>query len=188
MKFWILGNNPEKKQEEKDVLENLHNFFEGRERVLSAFNSEIFPVKIEGGGFSGKVSDHSNLKILIPEQMLHRLAKALAQVNAGNNLSIMIDVNKKENRITFKIKTGYYIELLTSETMKLLGSNQSKISKDENGENVSHLWITEVILVHCNIVNNNYNNWRVLYRFVPNKSFVQLLDISPKNFVFLKTF
>ena len=73
------------------------------------------------------------------------------------------------------------------ETMKLLGSIKNKITKDENGENVLHLEITEVLLVHCNIVNNNYQrDSRVLYTFIPNKSFIQLLNISPKNFIFLK--
>ena len=101
----------------------------------------------------------------------------------------MIYVNKIKNKITFKIKTGYYLELLTPETMKLLGSTNGKITKDENGENVSHLEITEVILVHCNIANNVYKqDSKVLCTFVPNKSFDQLLDISPKNFIFLKFF
>ena len=73
--------------------------------------------------------------------------------------------------------------------MKLLGSTKSKITKDENGENVPYLEITEVILIHCNVVNNSYQqNSRVLYTFVPNKSFGQLLDISSKSFIFLKTF
>ena len=73
--------------------------------------------------------------------------------------------------------------------MKLLESTKSKITKNENGENVPHLEITEVILVHCNVVNKNYQqNPRVLYTFVPNKSFCQLLDISPENFRVLKTF
>ena len=58
-----------------------------------------------------------------------------------DNLSIKIYRNKTENRITFKIKTGYYLELLTPETMKLLGSTKSKISKNKNGENVPHLEI-----------------------------------------------
>ena len=76
-----------------------------------------------------------------------------------------------------------------SETMKLLRSNKSKITKDKNGEYKPHLEITEVTLVHCNIVNNDYQqDSRVLYTFVPNKSFGQLLNISPKNFIFLKTF
>ena len=61
-----------------------------------------------------------------------------------------------ENRITLKIKTLYYLKLLTPETMKLLGSTKSKIKQDENGENMSYLEISGVVLVHCNIVNKNY--------------------------------
>ena len=69
--------------------------------------------------------------------------------------------------------------------MKLLGRFKSKITENENGENVPNLEITEVVLVHFNIVNNNYQrNSRVLYTFAPDKLFGQLLDISPKNFVF----
>ena len=73
-----------------------------------------------------------------------------------DNPSIRIYVNKIKNRITFKIKTGYYLELLTPETMKLLGRTKIKIAKDENGKNFLHLEITEVVIVYCNIVNNNY--------------------------------
>ena len=98
-------------------------------------------------------------------------------------------MNKTENRITFKIKNGYSLELLTKETMKLLGSTENKITKDKNGKNVPHLEITEVVLVHCNMVNNDYqHDLRVLYTFVPNKSFASLLDISTSNHIFLKTF
>ena len=94
-----------------------------------------------------------------------------------------------ENRVTFKIKNGYGLELLTPETMKLLGSSENKITKDKNGENVPHLEISEVVLVHCNIVNNDYQqDSRVLYTFVPNKPFGSLLEISPTNHIFLKTF
>ena len=106
----------------------------------------------------------------------------------ADNPSVKIYVNKIENRITFKIKTGYYLELLTPKTMKLLGSTKSKITKNENSENIPNLEITEVISVHCNIFNNYQWNSRVLYAFVPDKSVGQLLDISPKNFIFLKTF
>ena len=63
--------------------------------------------------------------------------------------SVQIYVNKIENRITFKIKKGYSLELLTPETMKLLGSTENKITEDKNGENVSYLEIAEVVLVHC---------------------------------------
>ena len=73
--------------------------------------------------------------------------------------------------------------------MKFLGSNENMIAKDKNGENVPHLEITEVVLVYCNSVNNDYQqDSRVLYIFVPNKPFVSFLEISPKNHIFLKTF
>ena len=73
--------------------------------------------------------------------------------------------------------------------MKLLGSTENKITKDKNSENVPHLETTEVVLVHCNIVNNEYQQYsRVLYMFVPNKWFGILLKTSPRNHIFLKTF
>ena len=110
----------------------------------------------------------------------------------GENIdkpSVQIYVNKIKNRITFKIKDGYSLQLLTPETMKLLGSTKNKITKDKNSENVPHLEITEVVLVHFNIVDNDYQqDSRVLYTFVPNKLFSSLVEISPTNHIFLKTF
>ena len=103
-----------------------------------------------------------------------------------NKPSVQIYVNKIENTITFKIKDGYS---LIPEPIKLLGSTKSKISKDKNGENVPHIETTEVVLVHCNMVNNEYQQYsRVLYTFVPNKPFGSVLDTSPTNHIFLKTF
>ena len=73
--------------------------------------------------------------------------------------------------------------------MKLLKSTKIKVTKDKNSENVPHLENTEVVLILCNVVNNGYQqDSRVLYKFLPNKSFGQLLDISPKKLIFLKTF
>ena len=80
----VKPKNPEKKQQQEDVLKNLHNLFEARERVLNTFDTKILPIKFEGTGFSDKVSDHSNLKILTPKQMVQRLPIALAQVKSGN--------------------------------------------------------------------------------------------------------
>ena len=101
---------------------------------------------------------------------------------------IEIFVSKNENRITFKIKNGYYLELLTPETMKLLGSTESKITGEKNGENIPHLETVEVVLIDCNVVNNNYQeNSRILYTFVPNKPFGSFVDISPSSYIFLKT-
>ena len=102
-----------------------------------------------------------------------------------DNPSIRICGNKIENRVTFKIKTVYYLELLTTETIKLLGSTENKITKDKNGENVPHLEIAEVVLVQCNIFSNDYQQYsRFLYTFVPNKPFGQLLEILATNFIF----
>ena len=102
---------------------------------------------------------------------------------------IRIYVNKIENTITFKIKAGYCLELLTPGTMKLPGSTKSKITKDENGANMPHSEITEVVLTHFSTANNGFQqDSRVLYTFVPNKPFTKLFNISPKNFIFLKTF
>ena len=79
------------------------------------------------------------------------------KINDNDNHSIKIYINKIENRITFKFKTGYYLGLLMpAEIMKLLGSTKSKITEGENVENLLHLEITEVILVHCDIVSSDY--------------------------------
>ena len=102
-----------------------------------------------------------------------------------DNPSIKIYLNKIENRVTFKIKNGYYLELLTLETMKLRGSTESRLKEDKKSENVPRLGITELVLIHCKIVNNNFQqNSRILYTFVPNKPFGSLLEISPPNHFF----
>ena len=86
-----------------------------------------------------------------------------------------------------KIKNGYYLELLTPETMKLLGSTESTITEEKNCENVPHLEVVELVLIHCKIVDNSYQqNSRILYTFVPNKLFGSLSEISPPNHIFLK--
>ena len=103
--------------------------------------------------------------------------------------SIRIHANKIEIRITFKIKNGCSFEVLTKETTKLLASTENKITKDKNSENAPHLEIIEVVLVNCNMVNNNYQqDSRVLYTFVPIKPFSSLLEISQTNHIFLKTY
>ena len=84
-----------------------------------------------------------------------------------HNPPIRIYANKIENNVTFRIKTGYYLNLLRLETMKLLVRTKIKITKDEKGENMSRLKITKVVLVHCNIVNNNYQQGsRLLYIYI----------------------
>ena len=100
---------------------------------------------------------HQIFKIIYFEYILKKHGKKT------NKPSIRIYVNKIENRITFKIKTGYYLELLTLETVKLLRSTKIKITKDTNGENNLILGITEAVLVHCNTDNNNYHKIQEFY-------------------------
>ena len=81
------------------------------------------------------------------------------------------------------------MKLLMPKTMERPGITKSKITKDKNGKNVPHLEITEIFLVHCNTVSNIYQqDSRALYSFISNKSFSQLLDISPEHFIILKVF
>ena len=99
-----------------------------------------------------------------------------------------IYTNKIKNKIVFKIKTGYKLELLSSETMKLLGSTKKDVDQDKDGEDVPKLESVEVILEHCNLVNNNYQQAsKVLFTFVPNKQFGQLINISPHSLTMLNT-
>ena len=98
---------------------------------------------------------------------------------------ILIYANKISNRIVLKIKTGYKLELLSKETMKLIGSTKGTIDADKNSENVPRLENVEVVLVHCNLVNNSYQQAsRVLFTFVPNKQYGQLISISPYSLIF----
>ena len=90
-----------------------------------------------------------------------------------DNPSIKIYKDKIENSVTFKIKNRYYLERLTPESIKILGSAESKITKDKNGKNVSHLEIVELVLINCNLANNNYQqNSRILSAFVPKNRLV----------------
>ena len=104
------------------------------------------------------------------------------------NPPVQIYPNKIKNRIVFKIKTGYKLELLTPETMKLLGSTKTDLDKDKDGEKVLKLESVEVVLVHCNLVKNDYQHTsKVLFTFVPNKQFGQLINISPHSLTMMNT-
>ena len=97
------------------------------------------------------------------------------------NLSpVLIYVNEINNRIVFKIKSGYKLELLSKETMKLLGSSTGTIDGDKKS--------VDLVLVHCNLVNNSYQQAsKVLFTFVPNKKYSQLITVSPETLIMLKT-
>ena len=104
------------------------------------------------------------------------------------NPPVQIYSNKIKNRIVFEIKTRFQLELLTLETMKLLGSSKKDADKDKDGEIVPKLESVEVVLVHCNLVKNDYQHTsKVLLSFVPNKQFEQLIDISPYSLTMTNT-
>ena len=167
------------------ALSNLSIYYTWK-NIKSSYNNNKF--KISAPTWNGKfeLPDGSYSISDIQDYFKYILKKHSENID---NPPIRIYVNRTENRITLKIKSGYYLELLTPEAMKLLGSGENKITKDKNGENVLHLEVVELVLIHCNLVNNDYHqDSRILYNFVPSKTSGILLENSPTNHVFLKTF
>ena len=84
----------------------------------------------------------------------------------------------KKNRIVFNIKKGYKLELLAPKIMQLLGSSKKDVDQNKDGENVLKVESVEAVLVHCNLVNNNYQQAsKALFTFAPNKQFGQLIIV-----------
>ena len=167
------------------ALSNLSIYYTWK-NIKSSYNNNKFKISASTWNEEFKLPDGSYSVSDIQDYFKYILKKHGENTNKP---SIQIYVNKIENRIKFKIKNGYSLELLTKETMKLLWSTENKITKDKNGQNIPYLEIKEVVLVHCNIVNNRYQqDSRVLYTFVPNKPFGSLLEISSSNHIFLKPF
>ena len=181
-----LTNKLDLRRGQKTIaLSNLSTYYTWK-NIKSSYNNKKFKISAPTWSEEFKLPDGSYSVSDIQDYFDYILKKHSESVD---NPSIRIYINRIENRITFKIKNGYYLELLTPETMKLLGSTESKITEDKNGENVPHLEVVELVLVHYNLVNNDYQqDSRILYTFVPNKTFGSLLEISPTNQVFLKKF
>ena len=180
-----LTNKIDLRSEKTVALSNLSIYYTWK-NIKSSYNNNKFKVSAPTWSEEFNLPDGSYSITNIQNYFKYVLKKHGENVD---NPSIIIYINKIENRITFKIKSGYYLELLTLETMKLLGSTVSKINKDKNGKNVPNLEVVEIVLVHCNLVNNDYQqNSRILFTFVPSKTFGSLSEISPANHVFLKTF
>ena len=182
--IFINSKNSKKRSKKYRFIKSKHLLH--MENIKSLCNSNKFKISAPTWNDKFELLDGSYSVSNIQDYFEHILKTHKENID---NPSVNIYVNKTENRITFKIENGYSLEFLTPETMKLLGSTENKITKDKNSENVPHLEITEVVLVQCNIVNNDYQqDSRVLYTFVPNKLFGSLLEISPTNHVFLQTF
>ena len=124
------------------TLSNLSIYYTWK-NIKSSYNNNKSKISAPTWSNKFELPDGSNSISDIQDYFEYVLHKHNENVD---NSSVRIYVNKIENRITFKIKNGYYLELLTPKTMKLLGSNESKITKDKNGENMSNLEITELVL------------------------------------------
>ena len=97
-------------------------------------------------------------------------------------------MNKIQNRIVFKTETGYKLELLSLETMKLLGNTKNDIDQDKDGEDLPKLKFVEVVLMHCNLVDSNYlQKSKVLFIFLSNEQFCQLITVAPHSLTMLNT-
>ena len=134
------------------ALSNVSIYYTLR-NTKSSYNNNKFKISAPTWNDKFELPDGSYSVSDIQDYFEHILKKHGEDIDKP---SVQIYVNKIENRVTFKIKNRYSLELLTPGTMKLLGSTKNEITEDKNGENVPHLKITEVVLVHCDIGNNGY--------------------------------
>ena len=145
-----------------------------------------------------------NLKFLVQlgmKLLIYLMVLILFQISkialnlSSRNMKLYLKIHqfkfiqiKSKTEIFFKIKTGYKPELLNPETRKLLGSTKKYIDKDKNGEKIPKLESVKVVLVHCSLVKNDYQHaLNVLFTFVPNKEFGQLINISRHVFTMMNT-
>ena len=166
------------------ALGNLSIYYTWK-NVKSTYNNNKFKISASTWNETFDLPDGSYNISKIPDYIEYIIRK---HETVGENAPMVIYANTINNRIVFKIKSGYKLELLSKETMKLLGSAKDIVDSDKNSENVPRLEKVEVVLVHCNLVNNSYQQAsRVFFTFVPTKQYGQLLSVSQHSLVFLKT-
>ena len=166
------------------ALANLSIYYTWK-NVKSIYNNNKFKISASTWNETFDLPDGSNNISEIQDYIEYIIKK---HETVSENAPILIYANTINNRIVFKIKSRYKLELLSKETMKLLGSTKDTIDADKNIENIPKLENVEVVLVHCNLVNNAHQQHsRVLFTFVPTKQYGQLISISPHSLVFLKT-
>ena len=167
------------------ALASLSIYYTWKKNVKSTYNNNKFKISAPIWNDTFDLPDGS---YNIPEIQDHIEYIIKKHETIVETAPILIYANKISTRIVFKIKTGYKLELLSKETMKLLGSTKDTIDADKNSDNVPRLENAEVVLVHCNLVNNSYQQAsRVLFTLVPNRQYDQLISISPNSLIFLKT-
>ena len=167
------------------ALANLNIYFT-RKNVNSDYKNNKFKISAPTWSEKFNISDGSYAVTDIQDYLEYIIKKH--ETITDEDSPIKIYANKIKNRVTFKIKTGYKLELLAKETMQLLGSTKKEVNKDKDGELVPKIENVDVVLIHCNVVNNTHEQKsRVLYYFVPDKQFCQLITIKPELLIFLKT-
>ena len=175
----LSGKIDLKRSDKYIVLSNLSIYYTCK-NIKESYKNNRFKISFPKWNKKLELPDGSNSVSDIQDYFEYIIKNQTFKIKISK-YTIKIYINKIEKRITLKIKKAFYLQLLRPEMMNLLGSIKNKITKDENGENVHHLEIAEVALVHCNIVSNDFQqDPSVLYTFVRYKSFGQLLDISPK--------
>ena len=168
------------------VLANLSVYYTWK-NIQSEYNNNQFKTSAPTWNDEFDLLDGS-YSVFNIQDCFDYIIKKHETITDTDNPPVEIDVTEIKNRIAFKIKTGYKLELLSEETMQLLGSSKNVIGKYKNGELVPKLETVEVILVHCNSVNNNYQQAsKGLFTFVPNKQFGKLITIAPYSPTMLKT-
>ena len=148
-----LADKLDLRRGQKSVALSNRSIYYTWKNIKSSYKNNKFEISAPAWNDEFELLEGSYSISDIQDYFEHILKKHSENVD---NPSIKICVNKIENKVTFEIKRGYYLEPLTPETMKLLGSTESKITKDKNGKNVPHLEIVELVLIHCNILNNDY--------------------------------
>ena len=172
--------NPKKNM----ALANLSIYYTWK-NVKSTYNNNKFKISAPTWNETFDLPDGSHNISKIQYHIEYIIKK---HETIGENAPILINANTINNRIVFKMKSGYKLELLSKETMKLLGSTKDTTDADKNSENVQKLENVEVVLVQFILVNNAYQQHsRVLFTFVLTKQYGQMISISPKSLIYLKT-
>ena len=166
------------------ALANLSIYYTWK-NVKSDYNNNKFKISVPTWNNTFDVPDGSYSIAALQNYFEYIIKKheTIADVSP-----VLTYVNAINNRIVFKIKSGYKLELLSKETMRLLGSSSDTIDDDNNSELVPKLESIDLVLVHCDLVNNSYQQAsKVLFTFVPNKKYGQLMTVSPETLIMLKT-
>ena len=157
-----------------------------RENIKSSYNKNKFEISGPTWSEAFDLPDGS-YEIQDIQDYILKIINKHEKVELNENSPILIYPDGVKNRLNFRIKTGYKLELVTKETQTLLGDGPI-IDKDKNSTNVPQLDQVEYVLLHCNRVENDYlRSSKLLYEFVPDKTFGQLISVKPPVFIQCKT-